>query len=146
MKDLYRIRSEAQWEELLEEVANQTLMTAMLTDREGAILKIRGNRNPLCSRIRQSRDSQSAICGQTNTAMLEEARTTLSPVVEECEAGLLRIAVPIVSMARKSGVNTPQSMRLISDQGSMVEIDTSAKNRHTAAIATNTKLMVTLGE
>ncbi len=92
----FDIMSEAEWGALLEEMVGETLMASMLTDDQGAMLLSRGERYPLCDRIRSDSSSLAAICSQTNRAMLAVVRSTLTPVVEECEAGMVRIVIPVV--------------------------------------------------
>jgi ligand-binding sensor protein len=94
--DAYQIRSAAEWDALLGELADETLMPAVLTDATGTILASSGSRYPLCKRIREGEESLTAICSQTNAAMLHVVRRTLLPLVEQCEAGMIRIAIPVV--------------------------------------------------
>lgn len=90
------VMDDAAWEALLTEVADEALMRVMLTDREGSVLMAVGKLYPICKEIRDRPESLTTICSQTASAMLAQVRHTLEPVVDECEAGMLRIAVPIV--------------------------------------------------
>lgn len=96
MGDALEIMSPEQWDELLEELASDSLMTAALLDAEGSILRTHGRRNALCKMIRREGESMSAVCSQTSTSMLGMVRLTLAPVIEECEAGMLRVVIPVV--------------------------------------------------
>ncbi|MBW2263365.1 MAG: PocR ligand-binding domain-containing protein, partial [Deltaproteobacteria bacterium] len=96
MIDPFEVMSAREWDSLLGDLADESLMRVMLTDREGGVLKTHGKRNELCERIREDRNCLTAVCSQTNVVMLEAARTTLLPVVEECEAGMLRLVIPVV--------------------------------------------------
>lgn len=94
--DLFTVKSEAEWEELLGELAHETGMAASLTDTEGNILKTSGERYPLCHTIRDNKEALTFICSQTNRAMLARVQQTQRPLVDLCEAGLLRMVVPIL--------------------------------------------------
>ena len=54
------------------------------------------DRFPLCAAIRENPDATTAICSQTNMAMLSVVGKTKKPEVDMCEAGLLRIVVPVL--------------------------------------------------
>jgi ligand-binding sensor protein len=96
MDNPLEIMSAEQWDELLEELASDSLMTSALLDSQGAVLRTHGRRNALCKMIRQEGESRTSICSQTSAAMLEMVRVTLGPVIEECEAGMMRVVIPVV--------------------------------------------------
>lgn len=90
------LKNRKEWAGILARVAEATKMTATLTDDQGNhILEEQGQRYPLCLKIREKEASRTFICSQTNVAMLEEAKRALEPVIDECEAGLVRMVVPI---------------------------------------------------
>jgi ligand-binding sensor protein len=90
------LMSQEEWAGTLARVAGETKMTATLTDDKGNhILEEQGQRYPLCLKIREKEASRTFICSQTNVAMLEEAKRTQKPLIDECEAGLVRMVVPI---------------------------------------------------
>lgn len=92
----YDIMSEEEWARVLDGFAEQTRMAVSLTDAEGTILAGSGERPPVCRRIRDNPEALTSVCSQSNQAMLAVARQTGEPVVELCEAGLMRIAVPVM--------------------------------------------------
>ena len=95
--DLFELKSRDEWEEILCRIAADTRMKVALTDEKGSlILKTTGERCPLCIKIREKKESLTYICSQCNTAMLEEARQELRPVIDFCDAGLSRMAIPVV--------------------------------------------------
>lgn len=51
--------------------------------------------NRLCPKIKENKDALSAICATGNQAFAAQAQQTGESVVDECDAGLLKIAVPI---------------------------------------------------
>ena len=101
--DLYTIHDRDTWQAMVDELAETTRMAAALTDAGGAILQSAGDRYPLCQVIRDNREALTFICSQTNTVMLAQVRHTLQPVLEECEAGLIRVVVPIVRSGQVVG-------------------------------------------
>lgn len=93
--NIISIMEESQWRELLSELFQRVGLAMSLTDPGGKILLHEGARNELCVLIREKPDTLSGICSQTNIAMLGQAKSTKAAVVDYCEAGLIRVAVPI---------------------------------------------------
>jgi ligand-binding sensor protein len=96
MDNPLEIMSAEKWDELLEELASDSLMATALMDTEGSILRSQGKRNALCKLIRAKDEAKMSVCAQTSQAMLEMVRVSLTPVIEECEAGMLRLVIPVV--------------------------------------------------
>jgi ligand-binding sensor protein len=89
------LKTKEEWEKILDRFARDAKMTACLTDETGKQLICASERFPLCGAIREDRDALTFICSQTNTAMLAVVKQTLRPEVDACEAGLIRVAIPI---------------------------------------------------
>jgi len=51
--------------------------------------------NRLCPEIKGNKDSLAAICAPGNQNFMARAEKTRKPVIDECDAGMLKIAVPI---------------------------------------------------
>ena len=51
--------------------------------------------NRLCPEIKANKDSLAAICAPGNQNFMAQAKQTHKPVIGECDAGLLKVAVPI---------------------------------------------------
>jgi ligand-binding sensor protein len=51
--------------------------------------------NRLCPEIKANKDSLAAICAPGNQHFMAQAKQTRKPVIGECDAGLVKIAVPI---------------------------------------------------
>ena len=51
--------------------------------------------NELCPIIKKNTDSLAAICAPGNQNFMAQAKQTKKPVIAECDAGLVKIAVPI---------------------------------------------------
>lgn len=100
---LLDIKDKQEWAEILERFAQETKMTACLTDDRGGDPQCYFDRYPLCTAIRKDQDATTFICSQTNTAMLAVARKTLKPEIDICEAGLIRLVVPILAEGKLVG-------------------------------------------
>jgi ligand-binding sensor protein len=51
--------------------------------------------NPLCDRIKSTSKGQTFICANTHMNFTAIAKKTRQAVIEECDAGLMKIVVPI---------------------------------------------------
>jgi ligand-binding sensor protein len=91
----FDLKPKEQWLDILKRFAQQTGMTACVTDETGAEPVCHGGRFPLCAAIRDNPSATTFICSQTNTAMLAVVKKTRSVEIDLCEAGLLRVVVPI---------------------------------------------------
>lgn len=94
---------EERWAALLDRIAKVTGVTVSLTDVQGGISMSRGGRPPVCERIRSRPEALTFVCAQTNRAMLAEIQQTGKPAVDLCEAGLLRMAVPVMREGKLVG-------------------------------------------
>ncbi len=90
------LKPEAEWHAILDRLFAETTMAACLSNGKGEVLFCRGERFPLCAAIKGTPTAATYICGQTNTAMLAVVKRTLRPAIDLCEAGLLRMVIPIV--------------------------------------------------
>ena len=94
--DPFEIRDRESWISLLTTVAEASGLAMSLTDPGGKIILSAGDRNPLCTKIRDNSQALTYICSQTNTAMTQQVKETMKPVLETCEGGMLRLAMPII--------------------------------------------------
>lgn len=85
-----------QWKGFEKEIHERFELNASVTDAQGKRITDYANwGNPLCKRIKTDPKGLAAICaptGQHCTKRLNEAKTAF---IEECEAGMLKIVVPI---------------------------------------------------
>ncbi|MCG6909621.1 MAG: PocR ligand-binding domain-containing protein [Deltaproteobacteria bacterium] len=51
--------------------------------------------NELCPKIKANQDSLAAICAPGNQNFMAQAKKTRQPIIAECDAGLVKIAVPV---------------------------------------------------
>ena len=92
---VYDIKSEKEWQEILDDVREESGMPAALVDKKNVVLQVSGERNPLCSEIRANNESLAFICGQTQQFMMKQAKSTRQPVIDACEAGMLKSLIPL---------------------------------------------------
>lgn len=90
------LKSKEEWEKILDRLAQDSNMTACLMDDKGAMLFCRTERYKLCAAIRGDSEATTFICSRTNAAMLAVVEKTLRPLVDFCEAGLLRMVIPVL--------------------------------------------------
>jgi len=90
------LRTKEEWQKILDRFQAETKMTATLTDNTGKQLISLDGRYPLCAAVRGNEKALTFICSQTNTAMLAVIARTLRPEFDFCEAGLIRVVVPVV--------------------------------------------------
>ncbi len=60
--------------------------------------------NKICPRIKANKDSLAAICSPGNQYFMAETKRTGEAVVGECDAGFLKLAVPIMVNRRFFGI------------------------------------------
>ena len=84
------------WDDTLARFSSQVSMATCLNDAEGGILGCQHKRYPLCVKIRANEEARSAICSQVSSAMTRVVRATLQSEVGICDAGLLRVSIPVV--------------------------------------------------
>jgi ligand-binding sensor protein len=80
--------------------------------------------NDLCARIQSIPKAQTFICALAHTNMAAMARNSRSPVVEECDAGMVKIVVPI--FAGDEFLGAAGGCGLLLEDG---EVDTFMVNR-----------------
>ena len=84
------------WAELEREIYEASGMRPRVYDVEGVGVtdpSVFGNE--LCARIQSIPKAQTFICAVAHNNMAVMARNTREPVVEECDAGMVKIVVPI---------------------------------------------------
>ncbi len=85
------------WQALEQEIFTRFGLNARVYDDKG--FTFTGHTtwsNRLCPAIKARPQGVSAICSVAHQAMAAEARSTGAPVVGECDAGLLKICVPVL--------------------------------------------------
>lgn len=91
-----RLMAEEDWRAILRAFSSQVRMAACLTDASGNLLFCHRERPPICQAIREDDGARSAVCGHVNASMLLELERKQWPVLGICDAGLVRLAVPVL--------------------------------------------------
>lgn len=108
------------WKSLEDDIRNRSGLNAAAFNIEGIRLippAVWPNR--LCPQIKADPKGQSFICATAHMNIANMARTTTKPVIEECDAGMLKLAVPV--FVNEEFVGTVSGCGLILDDG---EVDT----------------------
>ena len=86
------------WLAFQTEVDNRFDMGTVVYDTEGMpATPYDCKRNPLCQAIRNFADGQTQICARAQQAMAAVARRTREAAIEECDAGMVKLVVPVFS-------------------------------------------------
>lgn len=84
------------WIELEEAIRQRSGMRASIYDTDGIGITGQSKQaNDLCREIRATGKGQTYICAIAHQNMAAMAQNSRSPVIEECDAGLIKIVVPI---------------------------------------------------
>lgn len=84
------------WVELEKEVTRRSGLDVSVFNTNGIrITDFRQWANNLCPAIKATDKGQSFICAVAHMNLAEQARQTRKSVIEECDAGLLKLVVPI---------------------------------------------------
>lgn len=93
------------WQALEQEIFERYGLNARVYDDKGDTFTGHTTwSNRICPAIRAQPQGVSAICSVANQAMAAEARSTQASVVSECDAGLLKICVPVMVDGQMVGV------------------------------------------
>jgi ligand-binding sensor protein len=84
------------WVELEQEIHTRTGMDANVFDTKGyRITPVKNWANRLCPAIKDTDKGQSFICAPAHMNIAAQAMRSGEPVVEECDAGMIKLVVPI---------------------------------------------------
>jgi ligand-binding sensor protein len=95
MVTVYVIKSKEQWQQILDSVCQELGMPSAITDKENEVLQVSGRRNSLCSKIRSIKEASSFICSQAQQFMAEAAKEKRRPIIDFCDAGMLKLVIPV---------------------------------------------------
>ncbi len=115
------------WNDLELEIVNTYHLQSSVFNAAGIRISTNKNwSNSLCPMIKSIDKGQSFICAVAHMNMSNQARETKKPVIEECDAGLLKLVVPIFFNDEYLGVIG--GCGLLADAG---EVDVFAINKIT---------------
>ena len=94
-----------QWVEFEKEIHRRSGLNASVFDADGTkITDFQEWANRLCPVIKSNKDGQRFICAAAHLNISEQAKRTRKHVIEECDAGLVKIAVPVFVGTKFLGV------------------------------------------
>ena len=94
---LLDIMAAGEWETLERELHALSGMNTAVYDADGRRITGFANwANTLCPAIKSNPNGLASICAVANRVITAQAAGTGRPVVEECDAGLVKIAAPVV--------------------------------------------------
>ena len=94
--ELIDFASLKKWAQLEKELHDRFHMNCTVYDKLGVGVTGKPHWcNHLCPQIKGNADALAAICAPGNQNFMQQAKRTKKPVIGECDAGLLKIAVPV---------------------------------------------------
>lgn len=94
--ELKHILSEEEWARFEKEISDRFRLNCTVYNASGVGITGRPNWcNRLCPEIKANKDSLAAICAPGNQNFMSLARQTRKAVIGECDAGMIKIAIPI---------------------------------------------------
>lgn len=94
--ELVDIYSLEKWEEFVDEIRERSGLNAAVFNTEG--IRLHNHSiwpNHLCPEVKAIPKGQSFICATAHMNIAGMAEKTHEPVIEECDAGLVKVLVPI---------------------------------------------------
>jgi len=96
--ELTDILSKEEWAAFEKELFERFQINCTVYDTTGTGVTGKPNWcNRLCPQIKANKDSLAAICAPGNQYFMAQAKQTREVVIDECDAGMIKIAVPIFS-------------------------------------------------
>lgn len=124
---LTEIATLEEWMALEDKIFKRFAVDANIFDIDGyRISRVKNWVNKLCPAIKDTDKGQSFICAVAHMNLAEQARQTNQPVIEECDAGLAKIVVPII--VNGEFIGSAGACGMILDDG---EVDTFLINKIT---------------
>lgn len=86
-----------QWQELEQEIHDRFGFNACAYDKDGfTFTGYKNFTNELCPAVKASKESLQAICSTAHMNLAAQVKNTGKPVQGECDAGLVKICVPVI--------------------------------------------------
>jgi ligand-binding sensor protein len=94
--ELTDILAKKEWSRFEKELFDRFKINCAVYDTSGTGVTGKPNWcNRLCPEVKANEESLAAICATGNRNFLAQAKQSRRPVIGECDAGLIKIAVPI---------------------------------------------------
>ena len=110
--NMYDIRSQEEWQDVLDSVRKELGMLSAITDKENRVLQVSGERNLLCSKIRSLKEGLAFICSQAQQSMAQETKKKKRPLIDACDAGMAKFVIPVFSNGNFVGTLTACGARI----------------------------------
>jgi ligand-binding sensor protein len=108
------------WKSLEDDIRNRSGLNAAAFSIEGMrLIPPASWPNRLCPEIKANPKGQSFICATAHMNIANMAKKTGKPAIEECDAGMLKLAVPV--FVNEAFIGTVSGCGLLLDDG---EVDT----------------------
>ena len=115
------------WVELEKDIHRKSGLDANVFDTKGyRISELKNWANHLCPAIKATDKGQSFICAPAHMNIATLAMRSKQPVIEECDAGMLKLVVPI--FAEEEFIGTVGACGFLLDDG---EVDSFLVNKMT---------------
>jgi ligand-binding sensor protein len=96
--ELTELQPPGAWQDFEAELFERFFLNCTVYNAQGIGITGKPNWcNALCPEIKANPASLATICAAGNQFFMAEARKTGKPVIDACDAGLLKLAVPIVA-------------------------------------------------
>ena len=94
--DMMNLLSKEEWAQFENELFDRFKINCAVYETSGVRVTATANWcNRLCPQIKANQDSLAAICAPGNQNFMTQAKKNRKPVVGECDAGLMKITVPV---------------------------------------------------
>ena len=125
--EMYDIKPKEDWQRVLDTVYRELGMPSAITDKENTVLQVSGQRNPLCSKIRSIKESSAFICSQAQQFMAEAAKEKTRPIIDFCDAGMLKLVTPVFCQSDFVGTFTACGAYIVGEELEAFLIEKSTK-------------------
>jgi ligand-binding sensor protein len=135
--NLTDLQPKEKWIELQQELHDRFHINADVMDKDGK--RLAGNTwgNELCRAIREDAKGHGAICAPAGQMFVQLMQNGRAAFVEECDAGMMRISVPVIKDGELLGA--VGGCGLVAEEGEvdefMVEMSTSMDGETVAGLA-----------
>ena len=108
------------WQELVTQIEHLSPLRVSVYNVDGIrIVDGQGSANDLCPAIKANPKGQAFICAVAHMNLATIARNTGKPIVEECDAGMLKMVAPVI--VKDQFLGTVGGCGLLTEDG---EVDT----------------------
>ena len=94
--NMYDIKSEEEWQQILDDLCEELEMPSALVDPASFVLQESGERHAICTAIRSNQESLIGICAQTQKLLSRQAKETKRPVILGCEVSMSKCLIPLL--------------------------------------------------